>query len=224
MRTLDELLDVEDPAWPELSDELAEAAVPVEILPVDAEQARQVLHRLQVTVRSRLGALALHSGGLLVEQGWLRVLGGGHAALPPLTADETAAGLLVGFDVLGGRFEVNGAAPAKAGRPGAPGEICYFAPDTLQWEELGVGHSTWLSWIVAGRTRTFYASFRWPDWAQEVTPLAPDQGLSFYPSLWSQQAHDDLASTSRRAVPIDELFATQREMAQELRQRPSQPL
>ncbi|MBO3751958.1 DUF2625 family protein [Streptosporangiaceae bacterium NEAU-GS5] len=94
---------------------------------------------------------------------------------------------------------------------GAPGEVCYFAPGTLQWEELGIGHSAWLSWIASGGTAAFYAGVRWPGWEQEVGSLALDQGMSFYPFLWSTQARDDLASTSRRAVPIEELFALQAE-------------
>jgi hypothetical protein len=57
----------------------------VTILPVAADAGRDCLYRLQVSTRSRLGALALHTGGLVVDDGWLRVLGGGDGAgLPPL--------------------------------------------------------------------------------------------------------------------------------------------
>mgnify|MGYP006138941707 CR=1 FL=1 len=49
----------------------------------DVEQALLgVLHRLQVTRRSTLGGLAADTGGLLVDHGWLRHLGGGSARLP----------------------------------------------------------------------------------------------------------------------------------------------
>ena len=35
-----------------------------------------MLSRLQVTARSMMGALALSSGGMLVDHGWVRLLGG----------------------------------------------------------------------------------------------------------------------------------------------------
>jgi hypothetical protein len=59
---------------------------------------------------------------------------------------------MVGYDVLGGRFELNGPDPAANGRTGNPGEICYFGPDTMKWESSGAGHGAWLSWIAAGGT------------------------------------------------------------------------
>ena len=92
-----------DPAWPQLEKELL-ANPEITVLPIVPAAGRESLHRLQVTTRSRMGALALHTGGLLVDHGWLRVLGG--------------------------RFEVNGPEPATVGRPGRPGEVCYFGRTT----------------------------------------------------------------------------------------------
>jgi hypothetical protein len=62
-----------------------------------------------------MGALARHTGGLLVDDGRLRVLGGGdERGLPSLAQanglpgdEQPPAALMVGHDVLGGRFEVN---------------------------------------------------------------------------------------------------------------------
>lgn len=67
----------------------------------------------------------LSSGGLLVDHGWFRVLGGGCTQLPDLAAGNDlgppAAGaeppplLTAAFDVPGGRFAVNGGGlPDKA--------------------------------------------------------------------------------------------------------------
>ena len=76
-----------------------------------------------------LGALALNSGGMLGDHGWVRLLGGGSGRLPdlatvsgpgPQAASAPPLSLTVGFDVLGGRFAVNG-----GGLPGQPGEVCY---------------------------------------------------------------------------------------------------
>ena len=125
------LTTILDPAWPGLEAELVPNSR-ITVLPVSAATGRDSLFRLQVTTRSRLGALALHTGGLLVDDCWLRVLGGGgDSGLPSLAEANGLPGderpppaLLVGYDVLGGRFEVNGADPGIVGRPGNPGDVC----------------------------------------------------------------------------------------------------
>ena len=214
MRELSELTNVADPAWPELHAELS--AGPVWLFPGDPRQGQDCLYRLQVTAASALGALVLHSGGLAVDGGWLRVFGG--AAVPggpPSLAQvnrmfdpnwRPEAGLIVGHDVLGGVFALNGVNPPAFGRPGEPGQMVYFAPDTLEWQELEVGHSTWLSWLASGGTAQFYADLRWPGWENEIRVLAPWQGLAVYPFLWSEEAQANLAATTRRPVPMPEIL------------------
>ncbi|MFK0103629.1 DUF2625 domain-containing protein [Streptomyces sp. NPDC091217] len=223
MRELSQLIDVEEPAWPELRETLIGGPVSVEVLPPDGDLARSSLLQLQVTTRSYLGAVALHCGALLVDHGWVRVFGsplGG--AVPSLarvnqfpevfdSAWRPDAGLVVAHDVLGGVFALNGAGPASAGRPGAPGEIVYFAPDSLRWEALGAGYSAWLAWLASGALDEFYADLRRPGWQDEVRALNSDQGLSLFPPLWSAEARQDISATSRRAVPMAELLGVARD-------------
>ncbi|MEU1085097.1 DUF2625 domain-containing protein [Streptomyces sp. NPDC005908] len=226
MREADELLNVDDPAWPLLLQELSGTDVPVEVLPGDTEVGRASLLQLQVTARSNLGGIVLNSGGLLVDSGWLRIFGSPSDAdaerLPGLSeinampetfdpAWRPVAGLVVAHDVLGGVFALNGGTPREAGRPGEPGEILYFAPDSLSWEALGAGHSAWLSWILSGGHQEFYESLRWDGWRAEVSMLNGRQGLSFFPPLWSAEARQDLSATSRRAVSMAELLALSRD-------------
>ncbi len=182
-----------------------------------------------------LGALALNTGGLLVDSGWVRVFGGGSVTgggLPSLAqvnrfpADfdpvwHPAAGLVVGHDVVGGVFALNGGDPAAAGRPGAPGQMTYFAPDTLEWEAMEMGHSGWVSWLLSGRLETFYDGLRWPGWREEAAALAFPQGISVYPFLWSAQAQADLAATSRRPVPMREVIGVAADFARQM--GPSDP-
>lgn len=73
MREIDELVQVADPAWPELEQAFTGSAVPVRVLPADPDEGRRCLLQLQVTARSVLGALTLHCGGLVLDDGWLRV-------------------------------------------------------------------------------------------------------------------------------------------------------
>ncbi|MCX4821490.1 DUF2625 domain-containing protein [Streptomyces sp. NBC_01142] len=225
MRELSQLIDAEEPAWPELREALGAGPVPIDVLPPDTELGKASLLQLQVTARSYLGAVVLHCGGLLVDNGWLRVLGsplGGAAGMPSLArvnrlpgafdpAWQADTGLVVAYDVLGGVFALNGGDPASAGRPGTPGEIVYFAPDSLRWETLGVGHSAWMTWLVSGALDEFYADLRWPGWRDEVRALNSDQAVSIFPPLWSAEARQDMSATSRRAVPIMELLGVARD-------------
>lgn len=218
-KPLSDLTDVDEPAWPELEHVLRAGDVPVEILTVEPGHARQELYRVQVTGRSYLGALVLNTGGLMIDHGWVRVLGGGHGELPsladanglptdPAHVDGILPDLLVGHDALGGQFAVNGPDPSAIGRPGEPGQICYFAPDSLEWEPMDMGHSTWLHWLVSpGRLAKFYENLRWTDWQDEVARLPANKGISVYPPLWSKEARHDLDATSRRPASIYELFS-----------------
>jgi Protein of unknown function DUF2625 len=227
VRELKELTTVDDPAWPALQELFAESAVPLAVLPADDGEARRGLLQLQITARSALGGLVLNSGGLLVDHGWVRVYGGGSSIerhMPSLAqvnafpADfdpgwHPAPSLVVGHDVLGGVFALNGHDPAAEGRPGVPGQMTYFAPDSLAWEELRMGHSTWLSWLLSGRLEQFYEGMRWPGWQQGTEELALTQGINFFPPLWSNEAHADLAAASRKAVPMRELLGVAADFA-----------
>ncbi|WP_194925962.1 DUF2625 domain-containing protein [Catenulispora pinisilvae] len=215
MRELTELIEVEDPAWPDLQALFAACPIPLTVFAPDARESTRGLLQLQVTARSMLGGLTLHSGGLLVDDGWVRVFGGGSGedgSLPslarvngfPATFDpawQAQAGLVVAHDVLGGVFAVNGVDPAAVGRPGQPGQMTYFAPDTLEWEALDIGHSAWLGWLLSERLEGFYSALRWEGWRAEVAAAGPAQGISVFPFLWSKQA-EDVATTSRRTVPM----------------------
>ncbi|KIH96782.1 hypothetical protein LP52_22880 [Streptomonospora alba] len=226
MRALSELVDVDESAWPALQEEFARSGVPVRVLPAERpRRGRSCLLQLQLTVRSALGAVALHSGGLLVDSGWVRIFGGAgpdaHDALPSLArvngfpADpepgwRPEGGLVVAHDVLGGVFAINGPEAEGLGRPGDPGEIAYFGPDTLEWEPLEVGHGAWLSWVLGGGLEHFYRGLRWPGWREEVVGVAPSHGIVVEPCLWSAHAQGGIADACRRPVPTAELVGLYR--------------
>lgn len=206
-RSVEELVNVDDPAWPAIS-ALVEKGPTAAVLDVDPQQARKVLECLQVTARSYLGALALNTGGILADGGWFRLLGGGSDKLADLATvnhlneatDSPPPFLLVGFDALGGRFAVDG-----GGLGIGAGEVCYFGPDTLSWGGLGGGHAEFVTAAITGELSQSFASLRWPRWEVEVEALRPDQGLSIWPPPFSAEGQD-LSGTTRRPVPISELF------------------
>jgi hypothetical protein len=219
VRDINELVDVPDPSWSWLADDFASSFTSHTVLDADPDRCRATLHQLQVTVRSPLGGITLNTGGILVFDGWVRVYGGSRGAgLPsmaevngfPETVEEgwqPPAGLIIAHDVLGGVYTLNGMAPDQHGRPGHPGGVVYFSPVTLTWEDLELGHTAWLNWLLDGGAAAHYRDVLWPTWRTEVAQLGPRDGITVYPFLWSQEAQEDMAATMRKPAPLNQILA-----------------
>lgn len=207
-RPLLDLLSPGDEGWASITAWAAASPRPFEVLGVVADRREDALLALQVTTRSVLGATAWHSTGLLLDYGWLRLLGGVGSDLPDLLVaneERLVAGaappyLVIALDVLGGRFAVNG-----GGLSAGSGEVAYFAPDTLDWLPTGLSHSAFVEWSLTGDTAAFYADLRWDGWESEVQGLPLDSLLAVYPPLFTEEGKD-LAASSRRSVPWRELL------------------
>src|SRR5687768_339832 len=70
-----------DPAMPLIRSWLAGAKRPIEILACRPDHGAVALEALQVTTRSPLGSITYETGGVLVDDGWLRILGAGSPKL-----------------------------------------------------------------------------------------------------------------------------------------------
>lgn len=208
-RSLKELVNLEEPGWVLVEGWIAEATNRVEVLPARERDRGDALVKTQVTTRSPMGAVIYETGGILIDNGWLRVLGSGHErlsrSLPDWNAtigNELAQGappfLLVADDVVGGFFAVDG------GPLGAPGSVFYFAPDTLQWESLNRGYGDFLYWCLTRNLNEYYSNARWDGWENEVAEITGDQGFSIYPPLFSDG--EPVGARSRKAVPVVELW------------------
>ncbi|MEN9865616.1 MAG: hypothetical protein RL748_1206 [Pseudomonadota bacterium] len=223
MRNLADLLS-NDPAWPILCQWISEAKNKVEVLPATDPDRSDALLQLQVTTRSPMGAVVYETGGILVDSGWIRLLGSGHPRLPRTLPDWNLGRtcqddgcapsiLIVADDVVGGTFAING-----GDFNGAPGQVYYFAPDSLAWESLDFGYSDFLNWVFNGDLAQFYQGQRWPQWQDEVRALPGDRGFYFYPNLWAKGP--PLEQRVRSAVPMAELYGLQldfqRQMAKEV--------
>ena len=210
MPSLEELIDDEDPGWPIVEEWIAEATNPVEVLARVPERSEEALLATQVTTRSTMGAVIFESGGILIDHGWLRILGGGSPRLSRSVpswneqvrnaTDLPQGMLLIADDVLGGLFALNGGAFDVE-----PGSTLYFAPDSLGWEDLRIGYSDFLSWASSGDITAFWDGLRWPGWEDDVRALAGDQGFSIYPPLCTEPDLN-IASRSRAAVPLAEVI------------------
>lgn len=220
MRSLAELVNVPEPAWPGLARLLLHQHPRARTLPIERAAGERCLYRLQVTARSTLGALALHTGGLTIQHGWLRILGGGSRALPSV-ADVNCLGdptpsvpsppmLLVAFDVLGGRFAVN-----RGALPGDHGEVCYWGPDTLSWEPLAFGYTDFVRWTLTSGLDDFYAELRWDGWQQEVAAIPLTSGLWIHPPLNTQESRP-VSTASRNPLPWSEITGFLDDLAAQL--------
>lgn len=209
-RSFEELLDTADPAWPLVKSWAERATNPSEILPASTPQNRDALVATQVTTRSPMGAIIYETGGILVDHGWLRVLGSGHPSLPRSMPEwnkgrsfaeygECPPFLLVADDAVGGFFALNGGAFGEERR-----KVYYYAPDALAWENMDVGYTEFLQWCFAGQTEKFYQDYRWEGWEREVSGLGGDQAFSIYPFPFA--AGEPIAKRHRGVVPIAELY------------------
>ncbi len=216
LRTLDELICKDDPGWPIVLDWISDAKNKIEILPCSEPLRSDALLDTQVTTRSPMGAIIYESGGLLIDHGWLRILGSGHPRLPRSLPDwtrtatgfgpcEAAPFVLIADDVLGGFYALD------AGALGEPGKIFYLAPDTLQWENTEKGYSDFLyGFCFNGDLEDYYTPYRWTGWQEEVATLGGDEALSIAPPLCIQELNGitrSIAERSRRPVPVAEAFS-----------------
>jgi len=168
-----------------------------------------------------MGAIVYETGGILVDNGWIRILGSGSEklkrSLPKWNKGksfseygEAMPFVLIADDAIGGFFALNGGALGHQDL----GKVFYFSPDNLEWESLGVGYSDFIYWCFTGDVDLFYKDLRWKKWKKEVKTMGADNCINFYPFLWSE--YDDLEKLSRKAVPIDELWLLQMELKQQL--------
>lgn len=205
------LINEEDPGWALVLEWIEKARNPVEILPADSLRARQALYDIQVTTRSPMGAIVFMSGGILIDHGWIRILGSGSArltrALPSwqrtiqLRASKSSPALLiVADDAIGGIFVLNDGSLGNG-----PGKIYYLAPDTLEFEALDLGYSDFLIFCFNNDLDKFYEGYRWKSWKEEISKMPGDSIVGFYPYLWTKEGKE-IEKNSRRVIPVAEYY------------------
>jgi hypothetical protein len=212
MRSIDELINTDDPGWTLVQQWIDSAKNKVEILRCDIAKARDALYMTQVTTRSPMGAIIYSTGGLLIDNGWIRVLGSGHVKLDRTIPEwnkgksfneygEKPSFLLIADDAIGGFFAVNGGHFGKDA-----GKIYYLAPDNLEWEPLDLTYTGFLDFCFNGKLDEFYKGLRWINWKEEVSKLDGNMVYSFYPFLWTKEGKD-INKVSRKAIPVNEQYS-----------------
>ena len=220
-RPLEQLINTTDPGWPIVKRWIDSAKNKVEILPVDSIKARDALFKSQVTTRSLMGAIIYGTGGLLIDNGWIRILGSGCAKLNRTLPDwnkgksfkkfgEGAPFLLIADDATGGFFMLNGGSVGND-----LGKVYYFAPDNLEYESMRLTYSEFLNFCFNNNLDEYYEGYRWKNWKNDLTLLDGDKVFNFFPPLWSKEGKD-IEKSSRKAVPIEEQYSLNLNMRKQI--------
>ena len=211
MRPVNELINTTNPGWPVVKDWIESAKNKVEILTADSAKAKDALFKTQVTTRSPMGSVVYMTGGILVDDGWIRILGSGNPKLNRTLPDwnkeksiekfgEASPFLLVADDAIGGFYLLNGGGLGKD-----LGKIYYFSPDNLTYEPLDLTYSDFLQFCFNNDLDKFYKGKRWAKWRDEVSKLEGDKVFSFYPTLWSKEGKN-INKNTRKVISIEEQY------------------
>lgn len=180
MKDLAQLVD-QNPAWNVVKTWFEAANNAYEVLAPDVENAGKELVGMQLSTATPLGSMIFYTGGLLIDHGWLRILGSGSAKLPRgffewnfgktfEQSGERPFHLLVADDVAGGYFAING-----GGLGEKIGNVYYFHPKKQKWESIGLNYSQFLGWALTADIASFYHDLRWENWQQDIEKINGNQ-------------------------------------------------
>jgi hypothetical protein len=210
LRTIAQLT-ADTSGWTAFKDATKIARNKFEVLPADPTKAKDALYQTQVTTHSLMGAIIYFSGGILIDNGWIRILGSGsqklNRSLPEWNKGKTYRNfgekpgfLLIADDAIGGFFAVNGGALGSN-----IGKVYYLAPDDLKWESQDMGYADFINFCLVGDMDQYYSGLRWKQWKTDLQLISGNEGFSIYPFPWTVEGKD-IAKDSKKAVPIQELY------------------
>jgi hypothetical protein len=181
---------------------IEESSKMIRILPKQDEKLLCIEKQYSINKESALGAIVYNTGGIIIE-GWIRIYGAGELDFAERNQLFPYDEIVVGEDILGGLFIIL-----------AGGNVAYFAPDTLEIEDMDISLGQFIYWCLQGDTDTFYMDYRWEDWQKDVEILDLSQGMSFYPYLWA--ASDSFEKRYRKPIPMKELIGLEIDFLQQI--------
>ncbi len=210
MRSAEELTK-DTSGWSIVAQAISIARNKFKILPANPAKSKIAIYETQVTTRSPMGAIIYLTGGILIEDGWIRILGSGNPlldrSLPEWNKGKTFTEygqqpkfLLVADDAVGGFFAINGGALGNE-----IGNIYYLAPDDLKWEALNITYSDFINFCFVGDMKLFYGDLGWPQCRQDIIKLTGNDSFFFYPYRWSKEGKD-ISKDKRSIVPVSEVY------------------
>lgn len=181
---------------------IEESPKTIRILPKQDEKLLCIEKQYTINKESTLGAIVYNTGGIIIE-GWIRIYGAGELDFAERNKLFPYDEIVVGEDILGGLFIIL-----------ADGNIAYFAPDTLEIEDMEISLGQFIYWCLQGDTDTFYKDYRWENWKKDVKVLDLSQGMSFYPYLWADS--ESFEKRYRTPIPMKELIGLEIDFLQQI--------
>jgi hypothetical protein len=113
---------------------------------------------------------------------------------------------LIAYDILGGLFAIN---IEKLN------SIEYFAPDTLEWEDLEIDYKEFLYWVTTNQLDIFYQELIVLDLLTLDLSLEKNEVALTYPFIWSMEYTP--SGAVRKIVPFKELLEMNADFYRQLR-------
>jgi hypothetical protein len=195
LKMLPDLVSTGNANWERILMIAGKAKNKVEILPRDSAKASVALIRSQLSTNTLLGSVIYNCGGIIVDEGWVRILGSGCGRLQRSVPDwnagkieamrnEEAFFLLIADDVLGGLFAIKASSVEELE---SIGTVFYYGPNSLTWQSTGLSYSSFLIYCFNGDLHDFYDDFRWKGWQEDVKNIDCNSVISCYPMLWTRE-------------------------------------
>lgn len=207
LKKIDELID-ENPGWKHVEEWMSNAKNSVEVLAASKADRKATLLDMQVTTKSIFGSIIYETGGLLIDSGWIRILGSGCKRLPRRVSNWNQECLkdnifempyhLIADDVTGGFYAYD------AGGLGHKGSMFYFAPDRMAWEDMNLTYPEFVSWCMNVDLDQYYGDTRFEGWFDEVKALPGDKAFLYLPLLCMKAQKGK--QRERKTVTVKELF------------------
>jgi len=166
-----------------------------------------ILSKLDVNKDSVLGQVIINTSGISVNK-YIRIYANGNeinnrnivtfnSKLEKYFGEDK---LFVADDIWGGLFAIN-----KGFFEENMGDIWYFAPDTLDWDNIEISYPEFIAWVSSKNVDEFYSGFKWKNFERDIANIRFDQGMLIYPFLWSKEC--DIENATKRIVPFEELLS-----------------
>ena len=118
---------------------------------------------------------------------------------------------LIAYDIWGGLFAVKQDVPMENDL------VYYFAPDTLEWENMNVNYEGFINWISNGEIDKYYETFVFENIKNYVKQLKINECILVYPYLWANECNIETAS--KKIVSLIEMININFEYARQLSQQ-----
>lgn len=149
--------------------------------------------------RTAMEAVVNHVSYITVNK-YLRILGTGSSTYESVFGFSNLfkeiykkEKYIIAHDVFGGLFATERT-------------IQYFAPDSLEWEDLRINYKEFIEWVVGGNINEFYQGFLWDGYEEIVSKVSLDEGIFVYPFFWANEC--DISTAFKKIVPFKDILDT----------------